>query len=153
MTSLAPGLHGIIMDKDPDITNIPVITNISLSLPHFGVGLRSSFVKSQILYNCSFGIVHSPLPPFPPLPLSLDQTEARRAEKRIYWVWAPLFSFLRVWMTAYLPRPPCPVIWRPGSATVLIYDNRQHAFANCPNSINSTFSFLPLGSVLLYFIA
>lgn len=40
---------GIIMDKDPDITNIPVITNNSLSLPHFCIGLRSSFAKSQIL--------------------------------------------------------------------------------------------------------
>lgn len=40
---------GIIMDKDPDVTNIPVITNISLSLPHFFIGLRSSFAKSQIL--------------------------------------------------------------------------------------------------------
>ena len=39
----------IIMDKEPDITNIPVITNIFLSLPHFCIGLRSFFAKSQIL--------------------------------------------------------------------------------------------------------
>lgn len=40
---------GIIMDKDPDITNISVITNISLSLLHFCIGLPFSFAKSQIL--------------------------------------------------------------------------------------------------------
>ena len=39
-----------------------------------------------------------------PPPLFLDQTEARRAEKKFFWETGPP-PFLRVWMTA-LPPPP-----------------------------------------------
>jgi len=41
--------------------------------------------------------------PAPPSPLSLDQTEARGAEKNLLWP-PPSPAYLRVWMTA--PPPP-----------------------------------------------
>ena len=48
-------------------------------------------------------------------PLFLDQTEARKAEKEIFFVTGPP-RYLRVWMTA---PPPNPLILSSGSATAL----------------------------------
>ena len=46
-------------------------------------------------------------PPPPPVPLFLDQTETRRAEKIRFGDRPPFF--LRVWMTA--PPPPYLKVW------------------------------------------
>ena len=50
-------------------------------------------------------------PGLPLFPLFLDQTEARKAEKKFFWDHPP---YLRVWMTA---PSPLPLIWRSGSAS------------------------------------
>ena len=45
-----------------------------------------------------------------PLPLFLDQTEARRAKKHFFW--RPPPPFLRIWMTATPPPlPPYLKVW------------------------------------------
>ena len=46
-------------------------------------------------------------------PLFLDQNEARRAEKKLFWGWAPTLS-----QGMDDCPPPPPLIWRSGSATV-----------------------------------
>ena len=52
----------------------------------------------------------------PGLPLFLDQNEARRTEKKLFWGCPPT-PYLRVWMT---PPPPPPLIWRSESATAVL---------------------------------
>ena len=49
--------------------------------------------------------------PASPSPLFLDQTEARRAEKKLFTTGLP--PYLRVWMTALPPPPPYLKVWIP----------------------------------------
>ena len=57
--------------------------------------------------------------PAPPSPLFLDQTEARRAEKKLFGDHPP--PYLRVWMTP----PPLPLIWRSLFQFSLTYENKR----------------------------
>ena len=95
----------------------------------------------------------------PGLPLFLDQTETRRAEKNFFGERPPP-HYLRVWMTW---NPPPPLISRSGSGTVIYHQNCYNTSPMLPHfavmaeprqgSINwNTFYFQSTLTVVIAFI-